>query len=526
MSVQSEIDRIARNLANTYSVLEGAGAEMPQTRNSNNLPNTAASIKAVLYDEQNLTEVQKAQARENIGAAAIGEGGGGSTDGIEKLNAIASISVEYGRYEGASYYLARIPRYTIDGRRIKPKVAITSEDGSVDGAKVSALTFAKRENAIFTINGGLFNTSTKQPQGQTIIDGVSVTNTPMTDDMGTAISDDECYPLCINTDGDLSAPYERNVDTADMLADRIIYAVTAWGQFIENYAKSNSSKYNEIVHPGKYVRQVIGQYQNGDYFVCTVDGIKGVITENEAGMTYDVLADLLISKGAKFAYSLDGGGSAETVIGNRQINPIFEGNEGRKVPTVLYFTTDEYPDVDFPVNTKILYKLPQATTFDGTNYIDTGVKLYDTAKDFSIVIDLLTSAQTENDRIVFSCLGTDNNSGLKLGWYGTYQKYSIKPGTNTYDSAVTFIPSDTRIKMVITVVGGMLTRVAYCQEGGQIVNADVAPVEGFTTINRTLLIGAGHYYGTVGTRNWVGTVDDFKVYNYALSDDEITAYLS
>lgn len=73
MSVQSEIDRIARNLANTYSVLEGAGAEMPQTRNSNNLPNTAASIKAVLYAEQNLTEAQKAQARNNIGAVTMDE---------------------------------------------------------------------------------------------------------------------------------------------------------------------------------------------------------------------------------------------------------------------------------------------------------------------------------------------------------------------------------------------------------------------------------------------------------------------
>ena len=351
MSIQSEIDRIAQNLANTYSVLEGAGAEMPQTRNSNNLSDTAASIKAVLYAEQNLTEAQKAQARENIGAAGIGEGGG-SADGMEKLNAVASISVEYGRYEGASYYLARIPRYTIDGRRIKPKVALTSADGSLDGAKVSALTFAKRENTIFAVNAGLFDMNTVTPQGQTIIDGVSVTNTPMTDDMGTAISDDECYPLCINTDGDLSAPYERSVDTADMLSDRVIYAVTAWGQFIENFAKSDSSKYNEIVHVGKYIRQSIGQFQNGDYFVCTADATRGSI-ENEAGMTYDTLAELLISKGVKFAYSLDGGGSAETVIGNRQINPIFEGTAGRAVPTVIYFTTDEYPEVEFPTNKNI-----------------------------------------------------------------------------------------------------------------------------------------------------------------------------
>lgn len=68
MSVQSEIERIQQNVASTYSVLEQAGADMPQSRNTDNLAETAASIKAVLYDrEQTLTEEQKAQAKQNIG---------------------------------------------------------------------------------------------------------------------------------------------------------------------------------------------------------------------------------------------------------------------------------------------------------------------------------------------------------------------------------------------------------------------------------------------------------------------------
>lgn len=88
-----------------------------------------------------------------------------STQDIAKLNAIASIEIEYGRVSGASYYLIRIPQYTIDGKRLTPKVAITSEDGSVSGTKVSALTFAERENTVFTLNAGLFNTKTMRPQG-------------------------------------------------------------------------------------------------------------------------------------------------------------------------------------------------------------------------------------------------------------------------------------------------------------------------------------------------------------------------
>ena len=86
MSVQSQIDRINENVANTYSVLEGFGAEMPQTRNTANLPETAADIKAVLYNAQKLDEDQKAQARQNIGVVGsvtpqdYGAKGDGSTD--------------------------------------------------------------------------------------------------------------------------------------------------------------------------------------------------------------------------------------------------------------------------------------------------------------------------------------------------------------------------------------------------------------------------------------------------------------
>ena len=251
-------------------------------------------------------------------------------------SAITSISVDYGRIEGASYVFARIPKTTNTGYTLTPIVKLTSEDSTVDGEKISALNYAKRENSVFTLNAGLFNTNTLQPVGQTIIDGVSIVNTPMVDDMGSPISDKECYPLCIDSNGDLSAPYNRNIDTSEMITDGIIYAVTGWGKVIDNFVACSDTVDNEIVHAGKYIRQVIGQFQNGDYFVCTVDMSRGKV-ENEAGVTYSILADFLISKGVKFAYSLDGGGSAETVIGKRQLNPIYEGDYGRNVPTVITF---------------------------------------------------------------------------------------------------------------------------------------------------------------------------------------------
>ena len=256
---------------------------------------------------------------------------------IIKDSAIASISVEYGRLDGASYVYCRIPKVLNDGRTIIPKVKLTSEDGSLYGVTRSTLKYARDVDSIFVINAGLFDMSTNLPLGQTIIDGVSIVNERHPQGAnGETISDTECYSLCIDADGNLSAPYDNKVDTAIMINDGVVDAVGGWGKLVENYEITTDEIEAEIVHPGKYIRQSIGQYQNGDYAVCTVDMSRGSV-ENEAGLSYEALAQLFVDRGVKFAYSLDGGGSAETVIGKRQLNPIYEGDVGRPVPTVITF---------------------------------------------------------------------------------------------------------------------------------------------------------------------------------------------
>lgn len=260
----------------------------------------------------------------------------------DRADIISSILVEYGRKNGASYVFVRIPKTTNDGKKISPKIKLTSSDGSIAGAKRSTLRYSIDNNLAFVINGGLFDTTTNQPIGQTIIDGVSIVNEPHAQGAnGETISDTECYPLCIDANGVLSAPYDRYVDTADMISDGIVQAISGWGKLVENYAITEEDIEAEIVHPGRYCRQAIGQYQNGDYCVCTVDmsGYSNGI-ENEAGLTYTELAQIFVDKGVKFAYSLDGGGSAETVIGSRQLNAIYEGTEGRIAPTVISFEVE------------------------------------------------------------------------------------------------------------------------------------------------------------------------------------------
>lgn len=258
----------------------------------------------------------------------------------DKKDAINSISVEYGRLNGASYVFVRIPKTTNTGKILSPKLALTSSDGSLSGTKKSTLRYAKDNDTIFSVNAGLFNMSTVEPVGQLIIDGVSIINTPMTSDNGVPISPDECYPLAIDGNGDLTT-YPHNADTANMIADGVKYAVTGWGKLVDNFEITTADIGNEIVHKSyPYIRQSIGQYQNGDYCVLTVDMTRGPVT-NEAGLYYKDLAQIFVDKGVKFAYSFDGGASSSTVLGKRQLNPIYEGLEGRAVPTVITFEIDK-----------------------------------------------------------------------------------------------------------------------------------------------------------------------------------------
>lgn len=284
-------------------------------------------------------------------------------DGTDFLNLdalSAAVSIEYGRLNGASsYYFLRIPRYDLNGRRISPKVKITSADGSVDSTKVSTLTFAKREHTSIAINAGLFNTITRKPEGQLVINGVDKTVYKtdaqtgaqyawMDDDMGSPISERECYPLLIDGAGNLSCLSEDRTAAENQPAALITagykYAVTGWGMLINNYTDDDLST-DEIVHQVPHIRQIIGQYQNGDYFVFCNDrtGYHGATAPqtNEAGASYADISAFLIGRGVKFAYSLDGGGSTETVLGSRQVNPIFDGTAGRLVPTVIYWSADE-----------------------------------------------------------------------------------------------------------------------------------------------------------------------------------------
>lgn len=324
---------LEKNEDGTYSQLSDAGWQTAVE--SQDVTYTATSDCYVVLNfktmpnEQDITDTDVAAIKELITfqKGSTDEGTGYST--TQELLASETTVATYDKC-----LIVTVPSTLSNGTTIVPHVGLTA---ATEGGKdiKSTLTYATENNYAVVMNAGLFDTTTLQPIGQTIIKGVSKVNTPRGVANGETVSDVECYPLAISKAGALSAPYDKSIDTATMINDGAYYAITGWMTIIEDgAAKYENYDDIEIVHPGEYTRQVIGQYTDGDYFILTTTGDPKTV-----GMTYSEIATLLLGleKPVKFAYSLDGGGSAETVVDKTQLNPIYEGTVGRSVPSVIYF---------------------------------------------------------------------------------------------------------------------------------------------------------------------------------------------
>ena len=179
----------------------------------------------------------------------------------------------------------------------------------------------------------------------------------------------------------------------------------------------------------------------------------------------------------------------------------------------------------------ILYQLSEPTTFNGTSdYIDTGVQLAVEDVDFSIVFDASAGSGNKYNyqSTIFHCMLEDSAfyPGYSFGanWNSDFYKASM--GSKIY---ITDIPVSgaTDFKVAITHKAGENDINLKYLYGGNVKTQ--TSTSGSATLRSTesiLLLGA--YQSSSGTKGrfWKGTLNDFKVYNHVLTDDEIAAYLT
>lgn len=140
--------------------------------------------------------------------------------------------------------------------------------------------------------------------------------------------------LTIKNDGSLG--YADCTDSAtDLISAGVVSAVSGFVPIIVDYEDvfevDDTVTYNDTSNSQ---RQVLGQYNNGDYVVISTEGRNN---QGDGYFTVAQLKTLCKSLGVKDAFLLDGGGSMETVVGDKQLNPIYENAYGRVVPTYIVF---------------------------------------------------------------------------------------------------------------------------------------------------------------------------------------------
>lgn len=232
------------------------------------------------------------------------------------------------------YYFVRIPQIRSDGSRQYPFVVCPDGTGA---ATKSALSYALATSYYAVINGGVFHPSTDKIDGITIVNSTVILNTPTTEHSNPV----PARPLTIDNTGVLSYT-EYNADGYTLVLNGVVSCISGFMPIVVNGVAMTdwinlwgSGWYNSDAQ-----RQIIGQFYNGDYAIVTVEGRNYA---NSPGISVHQAASLCISLGINFAYLLDGGGSTETVIENTQLNTIYEGSAGRKVPSFIVFNgTDSF----------------------------------------------------------------------------------------------------------------------------------------------------------------------------------------
>ena len=189
--------------------------------------------------------------------------------------------------------------------------------------------------------------------------------------------------------------------------------------------------------------------------------------------------------------------------------------------------------VDPPISDDhLLYSLPAPTTFDGTNYIDTGVAPLATDTPFTLFLDWTHTGESEfaGSKYVIAHAMTETAPypGIILQYNNNGIVSEYRQGTNTISSNSTSALIENadlqRVKVVYRKAEDGTITVARCyNENGQI-HKNTKVME-YYAVPEELRLGC--YRSNVGGtgRFAKGLMNDCKIYNYALTDTQMEEIL-
>ena len=180
----------------------------------------------------------------------------------------------------------------------------------------------------------------------------------------------------------------------------------------------------------------------------------------------------------------------------------------------------------------VLYNLDEPTTFDGSNFIDTGVCARDTDKDLTIFISYngeIVAPRHEQYSVMHCMLENGAYPGISIDTT-LEDEYRIGTRNGNYyllddeGNPMKCTNCSNEQKVCIRITSGSNTiNIKYKIEGK---NASVKTINGTmntATFNNTILLGAYRDSSDVKSRYWKGTINSFTVYDKVLTDEEVNA---
>lgn len=241
---------------------------------------------------------------------------------------------EYVKYEekfdeesNCKYILTTIKRKLNSNEKILPRVRTTYSNGDL----TSLHDYMNKEEVLFAINAGIFNTQTGKPEcllinnRKIIVDQKETYIHTNPKDGGE--KREELFILGIDDNGNLLI-YEPNTKAIDILNDGCVDAIMGFAPLIINHEKIDVDYICSYISYDEHPRQIIGENKEGDYFILTI---------LEPGMTLDEARNLLLKLDVRLAYNLDGGSSTQTFFHKNGLTPPYRDDTGRKIPTIITF---------------------------------------------------------------------------------------------------------------------------------------------------------------------------------------------
>lgn len=223
-------------------------------------------------------------------------------------------------------------------------------------------------------------------------------------------------------------------------------------------------------------------------------------------------------------------GSTATVTGYTMSGTIAKGSNtvtvsyGGKTTDFAVTGVDASDGEDSGETSGIMFRLAEPTTFDGTNPIQTDVSLT-TIDSFSAVVDCEFDATTNGMIMVNGSRASASGHrgfGLSIRMQAGFQKlvvgcdgYDVYIAPNAGGSYFTTTGKQT-VRVVATKCISNTTAKVYCIING-VRTPDYGTVEMQYGANLTHTLTIGDTF--------IGTINEFEVYNRVLSDAEIEAYL-